>query len=233
MNAGFSRGLALLAAAVAVTISATFGPRSDAATITDVNATWPASPAVQSVNALAVVHANRGISGTRVNRQSITVAADVTVGAIYLSAANYNNNAFLIKFFPVPDVNASPLDLTGVQVGPTITVDAQGAAAAGDRNLRIALTGAEQVTLTAAAAPAGYYMQIELADTASAAAFNWVHANSGTNEYLDGRYRRDDGNQDATRDYGLALVAVPEPVSLAMAALVVPALAVRRRRRRR
>jgi hypothetical protein len=229
MNARNRRGVALLAAGTSLALLLV--SESPAATITDVNATWPASPAVQSVNALAVVHANRGISGTRINRQSITVPANVTVGTIYLSAANYNNTAFLIKFFPVPDVNASPLDLTGTQVGPTITVDAQGAAAAGDRNLRIALTGAEQVTLPAATAPAGYYMQIELADTASAAAFNWVHANSGTNEYLDGRYRRDDGNQDAARDYGLALVAVPEPGSLAVVALSLPALAMRRKRR--
>src|SRR5262245_58070137 len=71
-----------------------------AASISSITATWPASPAVQSVDAIGIgAHANRGISGTRNDRQSFQVPNGVTVGQIVLSANAYNNQPFIIGFF--------------------------------------------------------------------------------------------------------------------------------------
>lgn len=202
-----------------------------AADIVSTAAVWPTAPAVETVDALVNTPANRGITGTRVNRQSFTVLSDFTVSTIFISAANYNSNAFTISFFETSDVNGNPLDLSGAQVGSTITVNPLAYAVGGNMNLEISLGLPEQVFLPAPVGPAGYIMAIQLADTTSAAAFNWVHSNSGVDIYTGGRYRRDDGNQTNTRDFGLALVAVPEPGSLALTLLGAGGLLALRRRR--
>lgn len=205
---------------------------ASAAVITDVNAAWPTAPDTQTLNANGVTHANRGISGTRVNRQSFTVTSDVTVGSIFLSASNYGGTAaFTIAFYSIANVNTTTASAwTGAtQIGNTITVDALGTAAAGDRTLRIDLSESEQVTLPAATGGAGYIMAIRLADTTSSAAFNWVHSNTGSDIYSGGRFRRDDGDMTNTRDMGVALVAVPEPASIALASLGGLAVLGRRR----
>jgi hypothetical protein len=203
------------------------GGSSQAAMITDINAAWPTPADVETINAISVTNANRGISGTRINRQSFRVTSDITIATIFLSAGSYGNNAFNISFWDTVNTNGNPLT-PGAQVGSTITVPAFGSTASGVRNLAIALDISEQITLPAATSPAGYIMQIQLTDTASGAAFNWAHSNTGTDIYTLGRLRRDDGDQTNTRDYGLALVAVPEPASLSILAC---AGALMRRRR--
>jgi len=188
-------------------LATAFSPSTFAANIVSTSALWPTAPDVETVDALVNSPANRGITGTRVNRQSFTVLSDFTVSTIFISAANYNSNAFTISFFETSDVNGNPLDLSGAQVGSTITVDPLSYAVGGNMNLEISLTLAEQVFLPAPAGPAGYIMAVQLADTASPAAFNWVHSNSGVDIYSGGRYRRDDGNQTNTRDL-LALTLI-------------------------
>jgi hypothetical protein len=212
---------------------------AEAAIISDINATWPTSPAVQTVDALSVTNGNRGMSGTRINRQSFSVASDFTVGEIYLSANNYGNTAFKLEFFEIINVLqgtgngglAGAANVVG-QVDSTITVVPQGTTATGLRNLRIALSPAEQFNLPALPSPGGYLVAISLVDSASAAAFNWVHSNTGADVYSGGRYRRDDGDQTNTRDYGLALVAaIPEPdTALVLLSGVLCVAAVRRQR---
>jgi hypothetical protein len=207
----------VLSAVTLILATYAWNPRTaGAATITSINAAWPAAPAVQSVDALSVTHANRAINTTRINRQSITVANSVTVGSIYLSASNYGNLPFIIQFFETTNVLGNPL-VEGAQVGSDIVVDAFGSTDTGDRNIAISLSGAEQITLPGVAGPNGYVVTIKLADSsATGSAFNWVHANTGANIYVEGRYRRDDGNQDGARDYGVALVAVPEASSFVL-----------------
>lgn len=230
---------ALLAGILASSVLAVTGiPQSaSAATITDLLAVWPTSPDVQTVDAINNSPANRGIAGTRIDQQSFTVDSDVTVGTIYLSAANYNNLAFTISFYEtVGGVNDNP-PVPGTQVGSTITVDPFGSTSSGNGNMEISLSPSEQFTLPALTGGSGYMMAVQLVDTSSSTAgFNWVHSNSGTDIYTGGRYLRDDGNTTNTRDFGLALVAapVPEPGSLALLAIGSSLLlAVRRRRQAR
>jgi hypothetical protein len=191
------------------------------------------SPGVDTLDAIgAGTHANRGISAARFERQTFTVRSDITVGSIFLSANNYNNQPFNISFFQVTLVNgtgAGGIGTPGAQIGSTIAVPAFGSTASGDRNLRIDLDPAEQFTLPGVTGTNGYCMQLQLPDTSVAtAAFNWVMLNNGTDTYPGGRYRRDDGDTTNTRDYGLALTTVPEP---ACGALLALAGLIRRHRR--
>jgi hypothetical protein len=221
-----------------------------AAVISNINATWPfptytvpadqpahataISPGVDTLDAIgAGTHANRAINSTRIERQTFTVRSDLTIGSIYLSANNYGNQPFNISFFQVTAVNgtgAGGIGTPGAQVGSTITVPAFGSTASGDRNLEIDLDPSEQITLPGVTGTNGYCMQIQLPDsTVSTTAFNWVMLNDGTDTYPGGRYRRDDGDTTNTRDYGLALVAAPEPTTLA--ALAIGSVLTMRRRR--
>jgi PEP-CTERM motif len=207
---------------------------ASAAVIVNTSGLWPTAPnEVQTIDALSVTHANRGISTTRVDRQSFTVSSDITVDTIFLSANNYNNIAFTISFFQTAAVNGNPLAL-GSQIGSTITVSPFGSTASGDRNLQISLDPSEQIFFPGLASTAGYVMAIQLADTSgSTAAFNWVHSNTGSDIYTGGRYRRDDGDMTNTRDFGLALVqSVPEPGSLAFFAFGSGILLIARRRKK-
>jgi hypothetical protein len=232
-------GLAAFATVIVPTLSR-------AAVIIDTNAPWPVpdytlpsdtashiaaiAPNVDTLDAIAVgTHANRGISGTRINYQGFRVTQDMTISSIYLSANNYNNQPFNISFFNTTNTNGNPLTPLGTQVGNTITVDAFGATASGDRNLRIDLLPSEQFTLPAVAANAGYVMTVTTTPATSGTAFNWVMSNTGTDIYTAGRYRRDDNDQTNTRDYGLALTVAPEPTCSAILAAFV-LLALRRRR---
>lgn len=216
-------------------ILATSASLAQAAIITSINSAWPGSPDVQTVDANSVTNSNRAISGTRINRQSFSVGSEVTVGEIFLSASNYNNLAFKLEFVEVVDVNSSNLAAVANIVGPigsTIIVDPQGSTATGTRNLSIELTPAEQFTLPAVAGPGGYMVAISLVDTSSTvAAFNWSHSNTGADIYSGGRQRRDDGNQTNTRDYGLALIAIPEPGSAMLMLTGFAGLASIRRRK--
>src|SRR5262249_17479414 len=98
---------------------------STAATISSITAVWPTTPNVQTLDANSVAtHANRGISTTRVDRQSFRVDSDVTINSIYLSANAYNNLAFNIGFFSLANsLSNTSADWTGAtQIGSTITV---------------------------------------------------------------------------------------------------------------
>lgn len=203
---------------------------AQAAIISSLNTTWPTSPDVQTLDPLPLSPANRGISGSRVNRQSFSVANDVTVGTIFLASNNYNNQAFNISIVETAAVNASPL-VDGVLVAGPITVAAAGSLEAGNRIIKIDLGPSEIFTLPGKTGTEGYIMLVQLADTSTPVAFNWVHSNNGSDVYTGGRSRRDDGNQTNTRDYGLALVGIPEPASTVLLLTGLAGLASIRRRK--
>ena len=217
--------------ALSTSILALLTQVSDAATIVN-NASWPASPDFQTVDANTASPGGRGISGTRQIRQTIQTSSDIDLTHIYLSSSNYNNEAFTIKFFEVSDVEASSWT-AGSQVGSTITVAAAGTTVIGPSNLQISLNLAEQFTLSARnSGTQGYGIEIALANTSDPFAFIWQHAND-TTDYITGRYYNESGTaQLSYRDMGIALVNIPEPGSLTIFGSLCGLILLRRSRNR-
>ena len=132
------------------------------------------------------------------------------------------------------NAHVAPLATVGSQVGNTIDVPAANTTVSGQSILAVTLDPSEQFTLPAATGGAGYVMEIGLLDTSLGSAFSWLHSNTGTDLYSGGHYRRDDGDQTSTRDFGLAIAAptaaTPEPASLGLRAIGAAGLLLRRRR---
>jgi hypothetical protein len=205
----------------------------NAALITSTAATWPTLPAAETDDVLTSdpTPGGRSIANTRQVRQTFQVASDFTPASIVLSAANYGNTAFTIKIFEVADIVAATWS-AGVQVGSTITVSPFGSTTSGTSNIEIALSGAEQFVIPQRnTGSQGYGMELALVNTGDATAFVWQH-NLDLSNLAPGRYYTETGaGMDLSWDMGLALVAVPEPSSLAMLAFGMISLWLFRRQR--
>lgn len=228
--------IALTANAAVVTLTPYTGPGD-----------WVSSPDLQTVNALSVTNGGAGVLGSRNLEQSFTLATSMTVGSIYLTITAYDPSInYNIRFFQMGgsgansttlnDWNLASGSFTGTQVGSTISSFTGGSSVTGNQVLRIDLAPAEQVALAA-----GQYM-ITVTDLSNTtAAFTWLHTNTGSNLYADGRYyistfapsglSTSELNNMAVRDFGLALVAVPEPSSSAALIGGLGMLSIIRRRR--
>jgi len=208
-----------------VSIFASLIVSAPAAVILQPDATWPTGTAEFDGGNFSSTQ-QRGVSGTRKLRQTFQITSGFTVGEIFLRANTYDDDlSFQINFFNVANIAAGTWT-AGTQIGSTITVTAPatGAATTGFTNLRIGLSQAEQIFLAANTGSAGYGM--EIVSTNTNLVFAWTHSTSSVHG---GRKYIEDGSGAANEDFGMALVAIPEPAAALLASF--GALILLRRRR--
>jgi hypothetical protein len=192
---------------------------SVAAIIVESDEAYPGIREVFTVDPHAGVNANRGLTTTRELRQSFKNPTTFDVKKIVVSL-DINNAAtgLLLKFYEVDDVNVTPIVLgTLVQ---TLTVPA-GTYGNSSQRMGFTLTDADVFSLPQRdAGTTGYALGISQIDTAGVNAGVWHFANTGVDNYTDGKFYIESGAQSsATRDAGVAISSVPEPASVGLALL--------------
>lgn len=198
-------------------IFASFIATAPAAVVLAPNATWPTATADFDGGTFSST-LQRGVSGTRQLRQTFQITNGFTVGEIYLKANTYDDDlSFQINFYNVANIGATNWT-AGSQIGSTITVTAPatGAATTGFTNLRIGLLAAEQIFLADTTGSVGYGM--EIVSTNTNLAFAWIHSTSSIHG---GRKYIETNGGSANEDFGMALVAIPEPATAVLGSLGV------------
>lgn len=215
-----SKGFAVVAVAAALMIS--LGTAQAAITF-EVDPAYPPDPAggtplvdqfgvsgVFTVDPQLHSVAGRGIAGTRQLRQAFQVDETFYVGGITLAHAHGGTDGgYIISFYEVEDVNASPWNPIGNPL-KVLTITNEVDVPSTSTTLGFVLTGSDSFTLEArgdvdGGDNTGYGIQIETFDKVSNNG-NWLHSNDGTDNYTRGLYYTENGTPGAThRDFGLAL----------------------------
>ncbi len=245
----------LWACACALAVVSFAPSRGLAALIVTEGATWPASPAVQTyARTDANVTSERDVRYIRDLAQTFQVASAIQVDKIYVDVEEaVANREYTLRMFTVADVNAAdPLidpnnaGFTGTVLFSLTTTTSAGINTADGGNnpllvLEFDLTGADEVMLSPSVGSAGYGFQIlrtgdgrtnpDGTDPAGdSRAFKWHYNNNG-NLFAGGRgYAIAGGGIDGQDDFLMAIVAVPEPSCVALAALGACGLLRSRRR---
>ncbi|MGN6369790.1 MAG: PEP-CTERM sorting domain-containing protein [Phycisphaerae bacterium] len=218
-------------------------PAFAAASVTTTGASFPTLPAnpadnpsvVGTVDANSVGNGARGLASGRVDRQSFAVTAPITVGTVYFSASSLTSGQTVdVSILTTDDTLAKPL-VDGIEVAFFSFVIPETASA--HTNLQVDLDPLEQFTLpapdTSTNPNAGYILKIQADAADTAIPMNLIHSNTGSDLYTYGRYRRDDGDQTSSRDFGFAMTAAtttPEPATLSLLTAAGATLLLRRRR---
>ena len=172
---------------------------------------------VFTVDPHAGVNANRGFDTTRKLRQSFKNPTTFDVHKIVASVdVNKITGGFILEFFEVADVNVTPIVLGNLV--HTLTLPPNTYTNTSQR-LGIVLNGSDIFTLPQRdAGTTGYALQISQVDTSITATGVWVFANTGADNYVNGKFYIESGAQSsASRDAGLALSSAPEPSTVCLA----------------
>jgi hypothetical protein len=192
---------------------------------------YPEIKEVFTVDPHAGTNANRGLTTTRELRQSFKNPTTFDVKKIVVSL-DVNNAAtgLLLKLYEVDDVNVTPIVLGNLV--HTITVPA-GTYGNSSQRMGFTLSGDDVFSLPQRdAGTTGYALGISQIDTAGVNAGVWHFANTGADNYVDGKFYIETGAQSsASRDAGVAISSVPEPASVCLMLLGLVGAALRRRGR--
>jgi hypothetical protein len=205
--------------AVALLAMSAFASLSHAGIIVTSDQPYGVNKEVFTVDPDLGTKANRGLTTTRELRQSFKNPTTFDVHKI-VPSLDINNAAtgLLLKFYEVDDVNVTPIVL-GTLVH-TVTVPA-GTYSNSTFRMGFVLTGSDVFTLPQRdAGTTGYAMGISQIDTAGVNAGVWHFANTGVDNYVNGKFYTESGAQSsASRDAGLALSSAPEPASVCLIVL--------------
>jgi hypothetical protein len=204
--------------AYVVLFSFAAAPMAFSAIILAADAEYGSPPTVFTIDPEGLGTAERGIATTRDLRQTFQTSQTLTVGEIVLSLnTNGMDGGIIVNVFEVDDVNATmftPGNLVKTLTVPT-TVDIPDSMS----RLGLKLTDSDVFVLPQRnTGTQGYGLEISNADDSTTIGVV-RHSNSGTDEYLGGRYYTETGGQSGTgnRDFGVALNPVPEPATLVLA----------------
>jgi hypothetical protein len=217
-----------------------------AALIVNEGATWPAAPTVQTFDRTADnVTSERDARFTRDLTQTFQVPSALTLDKIYIDVEEaVGEKEVTVRLFQVADVNAASVSEGALLVSQAYTTSAGINTADGGNDpllvLELDFTGADQVALLPSVGTEGYALQLkrtgagsELDDTLQRA-FKWHYNNrsaTAVSIYANGRgYAIAGGGIDAGDDFLMAIVAVPEPSRMGLAAMAAGVLFGRRRR---
>jgi len=245
----FSRALLFGLAFVLVAMPQAFG-----GLVVNEQSVWPSAPAIETFERTdGNIESERDMRFERDLTQTFQVTSPFQLDKIFIDyEEGLEGKEFTVRLFTVDDVNAAdPIidpdhaSFTGSVLfsGLTHTTTAgilMGNPPSGNNNVGAAmeldLTGPDEVFLAANTGTEGYAFQFQRTgagsdvDDGAERAFKW-HYNNNDDLYATGRGYAIGGGPDAPDDFLMAIVAVPEPGTIALGLLAAAAALLTCRRR--
>ena len=195
---------------------------------------WPTSPALEAIDNFQD-DAALDVKDNRRHTQTFQLTTPVTLDKAYIDTTGIvSNKSFTIDIFAVADTNAGTAGSPPpAPATPLLSVTGNTGSLSGASILEFDFTGSDEITLPASVGTAGYAIQINR--TQSDLAFKWRYNLAGSTDadlYTAGQGYATAFTPETTHandDFTLALVAVPEPASLALLGLGTLMLLPRRR----
>lgn len=172
----------------------------------------------------------RNVKPERLLTQTFQVGSTFTLNSVYLeyeSPGTYQDGNITLSIYNVADVNATTLTLGSLLVSGTFSSTSASRTAAGFTSsssypnslLDFSFTGLDQVTLAATTGSAGYAVQISSDAPTGTTLFTWERNGNnyaGGNSYDTGAIASVFGSPT---DFAMAITAVPEPSTMALAGM--------------
>lgn len=199
---------------------------SNAEIMTVADPDFPTSAPVLTVDPEGLGTAQRGVAADRLLRQTFQNPATFDVGEIVLSLrvdAGGENGGLDFSIFEVDDVNSNTW--TPGSLVTSFSIPTTDAIPVTSGRLGLSLSGDHIFSLPARnSGTQGYGLEISNGDDATTVGLI-RHTNDGNDNYASGKFYTESGGQsgNGTRDFGIAMIPVPEPTGtlLLLSGLVV------------